>query len=121
MRVPVLAVVALCTALLALAAPLPAPAAGNPKLAAAAVVVAEGSSATVPTPSTAPVDPVADALASKLAAVSKALGRLPVLPIPVLLAPTPSPVVNVVAKAPVVKNVKGAAARPSRASHSAPD
>ncbi|BGP41611.1 hypothetical protein JCM10450v2_005667 [Rhodotorula kratochvilovae] len=106
MRLPLLLALAL-PALLALAAPIPDPA--NPKYRAAALPAATTSST---------VDPVAAALASKLAALDKALGKRPVLPLPEVLKPTTAAKAAVTAK--VVLNAKAAKTRRSPATFAAP-
>ncbi|GAA5941530.1 hypothetical protein JCM3775_005102 [Rhodotorula graminis] len=89
-----------------LPAPLPAPLTGNPKNLAAAVKGSTSSS------STTSADPVAASLASKLAGITKSLGKLPVLAVPALLEPTTTGlVIKVVSKAPVVKNAKAVSRR----------
>ena len=61
--------------------------------------------------STAVVDPVAAALSSKLAQISSAIGKLPVLSLPSALMPLKTRRTKVVAPFLVVMNVKGAPAR----------
>jgi len=102
MQLSLALLVSVACALVAHSAPLPAPLTGNPKYLAAAS----------PAPSsTTSADPVAAALASKLAGITKSLGKLPVLAVPAILAPTTTAVViKAVSKAPVVKNAKGESA-----------
>ncbi|GAA5852463.1 hypothetical protein JCM9279_003456 [Rhodotorula babjevae] len=95
----------LCS-LVAHSAPLPAPLSGNPKYLAAA------SPAPAATLATTSADPVAASLASKLAGITKSLGKLPILAVPAILAPsTTAVVIKVVSKAPVVKNAKAVSRR----------
>ncbi|GAA5912402.1 hypothetical protein JCM8208_005157 [Rhodotorula glutinis] len=106
MQLSLALVVSLLCGLVAQAAPLPAPLTGNPKNLAA---VASASTSSAPTTS---ADPVAASLASKLAGITKSLGKLPVLAVPAILSPTTTAlVIKVVSKAPVVKNVKAVSRR----------